>query len=165
MPRPTNKKELLDLGAQNYDKLVKYIENLSAETQNREFPKGTLNRNVRDVLAHLHHWHLLVLGWYEVGMSGAKPQMPAEGYTWKTMPDLNRDINMMYSKMKLDDAKKHLQTSYEQVRLIIKQHTDDALFEKKKYPWIGTTSLAAYLISATSSHYDWGLKLIKKALR
>jgi hypothetical protein len=44
---------------------------------------------------------------------------------------------------------------------LIEKHTDDELFTKKKYPWTGTTSLGAFLISATSSHYDWGLKTIK----
>ena len=44
---------------------------------------------------------------------------------------------------------------------LIEKHTDDELFTKKKYEWTGTTSLGAYLISATSSHYDWGLKTVK----
>jgi hypothetical protein len=44
---------------------------------------------------------------------------------------------------------------------IIEKHTDEELFTKKKYAWTGTTSLGSYLISATSSHYDWGLKTIK----
>ncbi|MEL6140134.1 MAG: ClbS/DfsB family four-helix bundle protein, partial [Bacteroidota bacterium] len=30
------------------------------------------------------------------------------------------------------------------------------------YAWTGTTSLGAYLISSTSSHYDWAYKLIKR---
>jgi hypothetical protein len=46
---------------------------------------------------------------------------------------------------------------------LICQHSDQELFEKKKYAWTGTTSLGAYLISATSSHYDWATKLIKRA--
>ncbi|MDR1033746.1 MAG: ClbS/DfsB family four-helix bundle protein [Bifidobacteriaceae bacterium] len=46
---------------------------------------------------------------------------------------------------------------------IIQKHTDDELFTKKHYKWTGTTSLAAYLISATSSHYDWGWKCVRKA--
>ncbi|HOP45228.1 MAG TPA: ClbS/DfsB family four-helix bundle protein, partial [Flavobacteriales bacterium] len=41
----------------------------------------------------------------------------------------------------------------------------EELFEKKRYRWTGSTSLGAYLVSATSSHYDWALKLIQKVLR
>ena len=56
-----------------------------------------------------------------------------------------------------------LDDSYTEVQAIIKKHSEKDLFAKKKFNWTGTTSLAAYLISATSSHYDWALKLIKKA--
>lgn len=44
---------------------------------------------------------------------------------------------------------------------LVRKHTDEELFTKKKQGWTGTTSLGAYLISATSSHYDWALKTIK----
>lgn len=57
-----------------------------------------------------------------------------------------------------------LSQSFDDLQKIIQQHTDRELFEKKKYKWTGTTSLGAYLVSATSSHYDWVLKLIKKAM-
>lgn len=57
------------------------------------------------------------------------------------------------------------QISFEKVFPIIEKHTDEELFTKKKYKWTGSTSLGSYLISATSSHYDWALKLMKKGLK
>jgi hypothetical protein len=114
MSRPKNKAELLDLSKKNYELLMDFIESFSNEGQNAEFPKGTMNRNIRDVLMHIHHWHLMMFDWYTVGMKGEKPDMPAKGYTWKTTPELNRWI-----------------------------------WEKYK--------------DTTSSHYDWAIKLIKKA--
>ena len=51
--------------------------------------------------------------------------------------------------------------SHKETMALIEKHTDDELFSKKKYPWTGTTSLGAYFISNTSSHYNWGLKTIK----
>ena len=42
---------------------------------------------------------------------------------------------------------------------------DEELFTKKKYHWTGSTSLGSYLVSATSSHYDWALKLIRKSIK
>ena len=89
--------------------------------------------------------------------------MPAKGYTWKTTPDLNKWILEFYQNTSLDEAKYNLKDSFQKNQKIIENHTDDELFEKKRYKWTGTTSLGAYLISATSSHYDWALKLIKKA--
>ncbi len=163
MARPKTKPELLDLSSKNFEKLNEFVEKLSTTEQEKEFPKGTMNRNIRDVLTHLHHWHMMVSEWYRIGMTGEKPDIPAKGYTWKTTPELNRTILEQYQNTSLADAKKLLKNSYKQVRKLIMNHTDEELFEKKRYKWTGTTSLGAYLISATSSHYDWALKLILKA--
>lgn len=164
MPRPKNKIELLELSAKNYEKLMAFINAKSVDEQEMEFPEGYLNRNIRDVLCHLHHWHLMMKDWHDVGMAGKKPEMPAKGYTWKTTPELNAVIQKQYENTPLDDAKDLLADSYEQIQKIINQYSNDELFEKKRYKWTGTTSLGAYLVSATSSHYDWAFKLIKKCL-
>lgn len=162
MPRPKTKDELLELSQKNYVLLNELVDSYSAEEQTAEFPKGTLNRNIRDVLAHLHHWHLMLLDWYEIGMKGEKPVMPAEGYTWKTVPELNRVIREKYKNVALNEVRAKLNQSYQQVQKIIETHSNEELFEKKRYKWTGSTSLGSYLVSATSSHYDWAYKLIKK---
>jgi len=148
---------------QNYDKLMDFIESLGVDEQNEDFPPGTMNRNIPDVLMHLHHWHLMMLDWYKTGMAGEMPDMPARGYTWKTTPELNKWIWEKYTQTSLDEAKVNVKASFQKVRKIIESHSDEELFEKKRYKWTGTTSLGSYLVSATSSHYDWALKLIKKA--
>ncbi|MFK8007145.1 MAG: ClbS/DfsB family four-helix bundle protein [Saprospiraceae bacterium] len=165
MPKPKSKSELLQLSNDNFQKLMEFINQKSREKQQSEFPKGTMNRNIRDVLGHLHHWHLLMLKWYKVGMSGEKPEMPAKGYTWKMNADLNKWILENYQSTKLETIQLLLNKSFKEVQKIIEEHSDEELFEKKKYKWTGSTSLGAYLISATSSHYDWAFKLIKKAMR
>lgn len=162
MPRPKSKEELLALSEQNYQKLMDFVGTLSPEEQAQEFRLGTMNRNIRDVLAHLHHWHLMMMDWYEVGMRGEKPDMPAKGYTWKTLPDLNLLIWEKYQSTSLASAKTLLDKSHKQVQAIIQKHSDEELFTKKQYSWTGSTSLGQYLISNTSSHYDWGLKLVKR---
>lgn len=163
MARPTNKIELLDLSKKNFELLINFINNLSEIEQNADFQKGTMNRNIRDVLMHLHHWHLMMIEWYTLGMKGEKPEMPAKGYTWKSTPELNKWIWEKYRETSLEDAKNDFKSSYEKVRNLIKKHSDEELFEKKRYKWTGTTSLGAYFVSATSSHYDWAFKLIRKA--
>ena len=162
MPRPTSKDELMALSHKNFQKLNEYIDAFSEEELHREFPEGFLNRNIRDVLAHLHHWHLMMMEWYQAGMQGQKPDIPAKGYTWKTVPDLNRVIWNKYKNVDLQEIRKSFNDSHAVIRQVIESHSDQELFEKKKYKWTGTTSLGAYLISATSSHYDWAYKLIKK---
>lgn len=165
MPRPKTKSELVELSKTNYRNLLNFIRYVPREELDDEFPSGYLNRNIRDVLAHLHHWHLMMLEWYKVGMSGKMPDMPSKGYTWKTVAELNRKIQDTYSNVDLKVIKDSLDQSFENLQEIVAGHTEEELFEKKYYPWTGSTSLGAYFISATSSHYDWALKLIKKCRR
>ncbi len=164
MPKPINKKELQELSLTNYDRLLAIIKKKEGLALH-EFPEGTLNRNIRDVLAHIHHWHLLFLEWYAVGMAGEKPVIPAKGYTWKTTPLLNQSIRKQYKELPFNKIVSLLEASHTKIQNLIESHSDIELFEKKKYHWTGSTSLGAYLISSTSSHYDWGYKLIKKATK
>lgn len=163
MPRPKNKTELEQLSKANFNTLLALVDNLTEEDRLREFPPGTMNRNIRDVLAHLHAWHILFLNWYSVGMRDEIPDMPAPGYSWKTTPELNRKIFEDYSNVGLEAVRALLMNSFQDVQRIIQAHDNEELFTKKRYSWTGSTSLGSYLVSATSSHYDWALKLIRKA--
>ena len=165
MPKPTNKAELLQAAENNFDKLFDYLDGLEKNQLNKDFETDGLNKNIRDVLMHLHHWHLLFMRWYDAGMKGNKPDMPEKGYTWQQLPELNRRINEKYKNTNVQKAMSTLKTSYANMVKLIKSHSQDELFEKKLYPWTGTTSLAAYLISNTSSHYGWAYRLIKKSLK
>lgn len=165
MPRPKTKEALIKLSHMNYEKLLAFIETLPEEKRKAEFPPQFLNRNIRDVLAHLDHWHLLLLLWYQQGMKGEKPEMPAPGYTWRTVLELNREINKKYKNVPLNEIEKSLDTSFKEVQKIIDRHSNDELFEKRKFKWTGTTSLGAYIVSATSSHYEWALRLMKKCIK
>ena len=164
MPRPTNKKGLLELAENNSNKLLEFIEELTDELKTKTFKNNELNerdKTIADVICHLHEWHLMMETWYKVGMSGKKPAIPAEGYTFQTLPKLNQKIWEKHKGTELKKSITMFKKSYKDVMALIEKHNDDELFTKKKYQWTGTTSLGSYFISATSSHYDWGLKTIK----
>ena len=164
MARPTNKKELVELAGINFNKLLEFINELPDEIKNGVFKNNELNdrdKTISDVICHLHEWHLMMQNWYKIGMSGKKPAIPAEDVTWQTLPVLNHRIYEKYKGTELKKAITIFKKSHKAIMVLIEKHTDDELFTKKKYKWTGTTSLGAFLISATSSHYDWGLKTIK----
>ena len=164
MPRPTAKKELLELSELNLNKLLDFIDALPDEIKTRTFKNDELNdrdKTVSDVICHLHEWHLMMMNWYKVGMSGKKPAIPAEDVTWQTLPVLNRRIWEKYKGTELKKAISQLKKSHRDLMALAEKHNDDELFTKKKFKWTGTTSLGAYLISSLSSHYDWALKTIK----
>lgn len=164
MPRPLNKADLLSLSESNLNKLLALIESLPPALRERSFDGNELNdrdKTIADVVCHLHEWHNLVLGWYQVGLTGKKPAIPGEGITWQTLPILNRRIYDQYAGTPLPTALGLLQKSHAALTDLVRSHSDEELFTKKKYAWTGTTSLGAYLISATSSHYDWAWKTLK----
>jgi hypothetical protein len=164
MPRPTNKKELLELAETNFNKLLDFINGLPDEIKSGVYENDELNnrdKTISDVICHLHEWHLMMKNWYKIGMSGKKPAIPAEDVTWQTLPVLNRRIYEKYQGTELKKAITMFKKSHKDIMALIEKHTDNELFTKKKYQWTGTTSLGSFLISATSSHYDWGLKTVK----
>lgn len=165
MAKPKNKAELEAQSTANFQRLITLIEQIPNDKLVADFPEGTMNRNIRDIIMHLHHWHLMMLGWYKVGMNGEKPAMPAKGYTWKMTPQLNHHIWDISQNTSTEEALALYSDSHARVHALITAHTDNELFEKKRYHWTGSTSLGAYLISNTASHYDWAYKLIKKALK
>ena len=83
----------------------------------------------------------------------------------ETLPDYNKLVWESYLDKSLKDVLPLFKKSFKQVYKIIESHSEKELFEKKIFNWTGTTSLAAYLISCTSSHYDWAIKRIKKSMK
>ncbi|MDR0432425.1 MAG: ClbS/DfsB family four-helix bundle protein [Bifidobacteriaceae bacterium] len=165
MPRPTTRAELIDAANSGFEKLNELIDAFPDSLHDSEFPFEDRDRRVRDVVAHLAAWHRMMLRWYAEGMAGAKPAIPAEGHTWQTTPALNATIWQDAQSVGLVDARSELRQTHAEVMALIETHSEEELFTKKRYAWTGSTSLGAYLISATSSHYDWAMKKLRKAKR
>lgn len=157
-----NKRELLEQSHLDYNKLFHFVDLTSKQELDDEFPVRYLNRNLRDVLAHLHHWHLMALDWYKSGLAGKKPDIPSKGYTWNTLPELNHKIRENYKNVDYSVVRSSIDQSFEALQKVIEQHTDEELFENGHYEWTGTTTLGAYLTLVTSTHYEWALQLIKR---
>ncbi len=160
MPRARDKQQLIDFGIREYDQLMDLVSDIS-EQDLMEKPVFE-NRSVKDIIAHLHAWHLLFFNWYEVGMAGEKPAIPAPGYSFKDTPALNEKLYQDYKDNSWKEITELFRDSHQHVMEIIEKHSDEELTTKKKYKWTGSTNLASYLASATSSHYVWASQSIKK---
>ena len=155
MPRPTTKDELLGVAGEWFQKLWKFIDSMSAEEQNAAFLFEDRDKNLRDVLVHLYEWHQMVKRWHHAGcVEGKIPVVPGEGYTWKALPALNMEIWKKYQDVPLSQAKEMLSDSHDMIIRLIESHTNDELFSKGRYKWTKSTTLGAYFVSGTSSHYD-----------
>ncbi|MFV0321200.1 MAG: ClbS/DfsB family four-helix bundle protein [Alphaproteobacteria bacterium] len=162
MARPTNKQQIEEISADNFEKMFVLIHDMSEEEQNQIFPFEDRDKNIRDVLVHLYEWHQLLLKWVKSNQAGEKATFLPEPYNWKTYPQMNIKFWEKHQNTPFDDAVKMVRQSHKDVMAVIDTFSDEELMTKKYYPWTGTTSLGSYCISATSSHYDWAIKKIKK---
>lgn len=162
MPRPKTKDELISAGNENFNKLFNFINSMSEQEQNKTFSFEDRDRNIRDVLVHLTEWHQLLINWINTNQSGTTEPFLPEPYNWKTYPEMNVKIWERHQNTPYQKAIADLKESHARTMKLIDTFTNDELFVKKHYPWTGTTNLGSYCVSATSSHYEWAIKKIKK---
>ncbi len=171
MPRPRNKADLVVAANTNFEKLLGLIEKRSETEKTEEYDFSAdekkkeahwkRDRNLRDVLIHLHEWHLLLLAWIQNREDGSNKPFLMEGYNWKTYGEMNRvfwDRNQSVSE---EEAVKQLRESHENVMKALETFSEEELFTHTYYPWVGGSNIGSYFISVTSSHYDWAMKKIK----
>jgi hypothetical protein len=165
MARPTIKTDLLQSAGEQFGKLWKLIDSMTEEEQNEVFKFEDRDKNVRDVLIHLYEWHQLLLIWVKVNRKGEQKPFLPEPYNWKTYPAMNVEFWKKHQNTPLTDAKKMSKESHNDVMAMIEIFSNDELFAKNSFPWTGGSTLGAYCVSATSSHYDWAMKKIKKHIK
>ena len=162
MARPTTKTQLLEQSEENFKKLFALINSLTTDEQEKTFFFEDRDRNIRDVLVHLYEWHQLLLNWVKSNLKGNKINFLPEPYNWKTYPQMNVEFWKKHQTTPYQEAISILQKSHVEVMRLIDTFTNEQLFTRKFFDWTGTTSLGSYCVSATSSHYDWAMKKIKK---
>ena len=162
MSRPSTKDALLELAEKNYNELMNVIDSLSLEEQKGIFPFEGRDRQIRDCLVHLYEWHNLFIKWAQSNLDGNFIPFLPEPYNWKNYPEMNIKFWEKHQSTSLDAAKNLFMLTHEQCIELINQFSNEELFIKKHFNWTGTTSLGSYAVSATSSHYEWALKIIKK---
>lgn len=47
----------------------------------------------------------------------------------------------------------------------IEGHDNEELFGRGVYKWTKSTTLGAYFVSSTCSHYDWAMKKIRRHIK
>ncbi|BDR52992.1 hypothetical protein KIM372_08990 [Bombiscardovia nodaiensis] len=171
MARPTSKNDLIKDSTDTYCKLMELLDSLSDEERIGNFAfaldkeKGAhwaRDKNVKDVLIHLHEWHLLLLRWVEANLQGKQQNFLPEGYNWRNYGDMNVELRDKHQQTSYETALALLSKSHEQVVALAESFSNEELFSKGVFPWTGGSTLGSYFVSSTSSHYEWALKKIRK---
>ncbi|MGL4649144.1 MAG: ClbS/DfsB family four-helix bundle protein [Caldilineaceae bacterium] len=163
MPRPTTKVELLRALDAERSQLESLLAPLAPEQLTAPGVVGAWS--VKDVLAHLTAWHQMCLTWHAAGKRGEQPATPADGLTWQQIPILNERIYMQWRDEPLASVRTAFAASCDEIRAAIAAATDEELWTPKVYKWTKSTTLGAYFVSATSSHYLWARTEIRKGLK
>lgn len=171
MARPTTKTDLLTAAAKNYEEMNTFIATMTEKELSAPFDFTKMkakseahwgrDKNLRDVLIHLYEWHRLLLNWVQAGQKGENRPFLPEPYNWRTYGAMNMEFWKKHQDTSLEDAKKMLEDSHREVMALAETFTDEELFGKGVFQWVGTNALGSYFVSATASHYTWALKKLK----
>jgi len=171
MGRPTTKTDLLTKATAKFEELNALISALTEKelTTPFDFSKDgkkkeahwRRDKNLRDILIHLYEWHQLMLYWVQSNQNGdSRPFIP-KPYSWRTYGDMNVAFWKKHQNTSLEDAKAMFQKSHMEVVKLAEPFSDEELFSKGVYKWVGGSTLGSYFVSVTASHYDWAIKKLK----
>ena len=171
MVRPQTKENLMIAAKENFEKLNTLISKMSdkelttpfdfSKDEKKKEAHWKRDKNLRDVLIHLYEWHQLILNWVESNQKGEEKPFIPQPYNWRTYGDMNVEFWKKHQNTSLEDATKALQKSHKEILKLAENFTNEELFSKKVYKWVGGSTLGSYFVSATSSHYDWAIKKLK----
>ena len=171
MVRPQTKENLIIAAKENFEKLNTLISKMSdrelttpfdfSKDEKKKEAHWKRDKNLRDILIHLYEWHQLILNWVESNQKGEEKPFLPEPYNWRTYGDMNVEFWKKHQNTSLEDATRALEKSHKDVLELAEKFTNEELFSKKVYKWVGGSTLGSYFVSATSSHYDWAMKKLK----
>lgn len=171
MARPTTKADLVLSATDKFKNLWELIDSMPIKMQKAPFEWGDLSgkkeafwkrdKNIRDVLIHLYEWHQLLLNWVEKNEAGETTPFLPPPYNWRNYGQMNVEFWEKHQKTSYEDAQKMVKESHKKVMVLIESFTNEELFSKGVYSWTGGSTLGSYCVSATASHYDWAMKVIR----
>ena len=140
---------------------------LNSVPESRRREKGVWGDGwtVCDLLAHLTEWEQMALSWHREGRDGGRPAIPAQGYKYNQIPELNRAIWRKHKEEPQSEVVSRFDTSYKEILSLIKELSPEELLDPGYFPWTKEYPLTTYLGPNTCSHYTFALKVLKRWLR
>jgi len=118
-----------------------------------------------DLVAHLAEWQYMFLGWYEDGLRGATPEIPAPGFKWSETRRLNRAIWEKHRARSHAEVRAEFDSGYTRILRIVEALSPRRLFRPGHFAWTGKHPVTTYIGPNTASHYRFAIKAIKRWLK
>ncbi|MGR3806587.1 ClbS/DfsB family four-helix bundle protein [Pasteurella testudinis] len=171
MGRANTKTDLITSAQGNFDELNAFIASLSekelatafdfAADHNKTEAHWQRDKNLRDILIHLYEWHKLLLNWIHANQHGTSAPFLPPPYNWKTYGAMNIGFWQQHQNTTPATADKLFRQSHAEVMALAESFSEHELFTKNVFAWVGGSTLGAYFVSTSASHYAWALKKLK----
>ena len=160
--RVRSKEHLLETINDTWRDLWSLIDEIDAsQCELRTQNDGVESWSVKDIIAHLHGWHLLLLKWTK-----AKPdveiEMPAEGFKWNQTAELNQLILEKWKGVAFRSVCRRLKLSHNRVVQFVSGLSETQLLNAGSFSWTKRLPISSYIAPNTTSHYKWAIKKIKR---
>lgn len=171
MGRATTKQDLLEAANNRYNMLQEVIAGLDAKEMATPFmfandekkkeAHWARDKNLRDVLIHLYEWHNLLFNWVSNNQKGERMPFIPLPYNWKTYGEMNVMFWQKHQSTTLEEAKSWFENSHYELVQLIESFSNEELFSKNIFKWVGGSTLGSYFVSVSASHYEWAMKKLK----
>ena len=162
MAAPKNKAQLLAETEMERDALAAMLGSMSRQ---QLLWAGAYGWSAKDFAAHLAEWERMFFGWYDAGLRGEDPPVPAEGYTWATEHELNQAIYERHRDEQLEHVLADWRDTSRRLLLGINGISEADLFTPGRYSWTGRGTLASFVYECGPNHYRWAATEIKRGLK
>jgi hypothetical protein len=126
---------------------------------------GAYGWSAKDHVVHLAEWERMLFGWYDAGLRGEDPPVPAEGYTWATLTELNQRIYEQHRDDQLEHVLADWRDSSGRLVRFAGSAADAELFTPGIFAWTGRGTLASFVYECGPNHYRWAAVEIKRGLK
>lgn len=120
---------------------------------------------IKDLIAIRVWWSAALVKWIKAGQKNKTMAIPAEGYTWRDTPALNREIAQESRTKSFPSLRKNLATNKDHVLALVSELTDNELEQLGVYDWTGKWPVMRWVSVSTSSQYAGAVRQIRKALK
>ena len=118
--------------------------------------------SVKDTIMHIVSWEQRLIGWVNAAAQGDEPVLPAPGYTWDQMDELNEQTYLQQKHRGLQDILASFHASLNLIFLALERFDDETLNSK----YLGEDSLLwRYFAENTYEHYEEHGEEIRAALK
>jgi hypothetical protein len=164
---PQDKAQLLAEIRQAHIRLEELLARLGREQMTQPGVYGQLS--IKDVLAHLTAWELLMLDWLSAGWRGETPVVFAPGYTPsagnadldQVIDRLNERIYVENRDQPLDEVLARFRAAHAQTVDVLEQASDSDLFDPNGFPWRNGRPFWIAVMGNTYDHYREHTELIQ----